>query len=119
MKFISAMMAGAVSAFSASESTYLRYLMEHGKSYSDLDEFMTRFGLFKDRYNEIQKINAAEENFQLGLNKMTDWSQREIELLLGQHQVPLDEIETEPPTYESTPSSVDWRSSGCVTAVKD
>jgi len=72
--FTSALMAGAATAFSTMESTYLKYLIEHGKGYKDIEEFTQRFSIFQGRFNRIQEINSQGNNFTLGLNKFSDWS---------------------------------------------
>jgi len=117
--FSLALVAGAASAFTAMESKFMVYVMEHNKNYKNIEEFTRRMSLFQGRYNRIQELNEQYSNFTLGVNKMTDWTEAEIKSVMGYKGDTNMSVTTRAKHVESVPDSVNWNDSGCVSAVKD
>ena len=104
------------------DSIFARYVAREGKSYGTKEEYEFR----KDQYfRNMAAYNDALEvgaTFTLGENKFSDWTPQEYRRLLGYKKVEITEDESEVlQAVEGleAPTSVDWRSSGAVTPVKD
>jgi xylem cysteine proteinase len=95
------------------------WMQEQKRSYG-AGEIKMRFAIWNKMYDHIQEHNAKGLSWKLGLNKFSDLTGEEFAAMhLGYNSQPnrprnvklLDETETA--------TSVDWRTSGAVTAVKD
>jgi len=75
--------------------------------------------LFANKDAEIKDINAREENFTVGHNFMSTWTDAEYKKLLGyaglEGDLPRNDVYLEP----TNASSKDWRNEGAVNAVKN
>jgi len=99
---------------------FMQYLAEHGKSYGTVEEFEFRFNHWLDTENHINEHNASNATWTLAHNHMSDWTEEEYNRLKG-FKLPADWEEPEATWVEDTPlnGTVDWRSKGAVTGVKD
>jgi xylem cysteine proteinase len=98
------------------ESLFTSFVAKYGKMYGTKEEFMFRLEQFKANYAKISSHNG--DSFTLGLNKFADYTHEEYKRMLGFRQISSDDA----PTVYLNPSnagSVDWRTSGAVTGVKD
>ena len=97
---------------------YMRYVSQHGKSYITVEEFEMRKSLFAETDALINEHNATESSFKLGHNKFSDYTDYERTTVLGfkGQMKNLPEATLQMPTAET---SVDWRTKGAVTPVKD
>lgn len=98
---------------------------EHGRVYRDLGEMAKKFDIFLSNLNHISESNAKRNSphgFLLGLTNFADWSPEEFRKTYLHHlDMPknsgsikqLDDLPC------SAPSSLDWRSRGVVSSVKD
>jgi C1A family cysteine protease len=97
----------------------MKYITEHGKSYGTKEEYLFRLMQFKRNLAEIKKLNHGQSTSTHGLNKFSDWTHKEYKKLLGYkksqgHTSKVTHLDT-----SSNAASVDWRTKGAVTAVKD
>jgi C1A family cysteine protease len=94
------------------------------KRYSTLEELEKRFEVFRDNYRFIVEHNSdRSQNFTLGVNRFADLTNHEFKTKY------VNGVQSEPlgmylcTAYSSSasgaPTSIDWRSKGAVTAVKD
>ncbi|KAJ1402155.1 Peptidase C1A, papain C-terminal [Sesbania bispinosa] len=101
---------------------------EHGRVYKDLEEMAKKFEIFVSNIKYITETNAKRKSssgFVLGLNNFSDWSHKEFQETylhdLGMPTATADDdksIKLEDVSC-SAPPSLDWRSKGAVTEVKD
>ena len=97
---------------------FMEFVTEYGKSYGTVAEFKFRSEQFKARHAEIEAFNADSNNTHVvGHNEFSDFTQAEMKARNGykhqeqQNVVTLDE--------SVNAASVDWRSKGAVTPVKN
>jgi cathepsin L len=104
-------------------SVFQRWVEQHRKVY-DESEFLYRFRIFQQNYDFVQQFNSEGHSFQVGLNKFADLSNSEfLEKYTGLHRRLIHVSDPghlyEGDSSQSLPTSVDWRSKGKVTGVKD
>ena len=104
----------------------MAYIAKWNKSYASREEYNTRF----KRYTKIDKFikdwndPAKKNTHTVAHNKFSDWTQEEFDKLTGKNR-PMPKtpkkpvMETNMPKTETPNGKVDWRDSGCVTAVQD
>ena len=96
---------------------YMEYLTFHGKSYMTAKEFAARKALYMETDELIKAHNATDSKFKLGHNKFSDYTDYERKSMLGYNR---SNNQRNPVALEgSYPASVDWRSKGAVTPVKN
>jgi C1A family cysteine protease len=96
---------------------YMQYLALHSKSYITTEEFEVRKALYTQTDAVIEEHNATESSFKLGHNKFSDFTEMERTAMLG--YIAPETVE-EPVWLEaSNAATVDWRTKGAVTGVKD
>jgi C1A family cysteine protease len=109
--------AGVVSASSEIESAFLGYITQYGKSYGTMAEYEHRLEQFARNHQKIIEHNMTESEYQLGYNKMSDWTEAEYKAILTHQPMP-----EEDKNYEYHPEAngtIDWRNKGAVNAIKD
>lgn len=107
-------------ALYAPHPEFMLYLAQQGKSYLTLEEHSKRHELWSATDRLIKQHNATESSFKLGHNKFSDYTDFERTRMLGYK--PGTDILTKPdPVDMGMPkaASVDWRTKGAVTPVKD
>lgn len=98
---------------------FANYLAKYGKSYGTKEEFQYRLQQYKKNMAAIAHHNSNNANtFTLAPNKFADYTPAEYKRLLGYKRVPKNGLFAELDT-ENIPDSVDWRTKGAVTKVKD
>jgi C1A family cysteine protease len=93
------------------------------KTYSNIQELETRFAIFRENFIGILSHNAdLSQNFTMGVNQFTDLTPEEFR---AQY---VGRLKAEVGSYgcksfsssdSGAPSSIDWRTKGAVTSVKD
>jgi cathepsin L len=122
--FLALALAGAVSAIAVEpiDMEFMRYVVEHNKSYATVEEYELRKDLFKATHEVIKELNAQETTSTHGHNFLSDWTPEERQKLLGLQGMKKEQVlyapepEALPGAY---PSSFDWRTYGVVNPVKN
>ncbi len=97
--------------------------LQHQKEYSGVEE-LTRFGIFVENFNKVQRLNAEEEDLRFALNQFADLTPYEFKAIYASsgffepHRKFVERNSVSFPTG-NLPASVDWREKGAVTPVKD
>jgi cathepsin L len=100
----------------ADRREFIQWAKSHGKHYNNAQEFEQRFNIFTQTKAYIDSINAQGLSFQAGLNQFADLSHEEFAALYLAPVQTFSDVE-----IVNSPSidSVDWRTQGAVTPVKD
>jgi len=106
-------------------SEFNRFLEKFSKKYQTLEEFESRFQIFRANFREIVSHNSvAGQNFTMGVNQFTDLTPQEFKDLYVtgikvSASVEASNCGSFAGTGKSVPDSFDWRSNNGVTNVKD
>lgn len=106
--------------------TFEEFLKEYKKSYADSKEYNLRKTLFETRVAGFVKHNFGPHSYKLNVNRMADMSNEEIKGFNGYNKKAARSFRARANFTVSTahysgefPDSLDWRTSHCVTPVKD
>lgn len=106
-------------AFTTEDAEFFKYMSKYGKSYGTKEEFEFRSLQFKQNMAKIHMNNARNDvSYQIGLNKFADWTPAEYKRILG-YKKQNRGIQNIKLLDLAIPVSVDWRTKGAVTPVKD
>ncbi|MED6219102.1 hypothetical protein PIB30_032691 [Stylosanthes scabra] len=101
-----------------------QWMAKYGKVYKDDEEKQKRFLIFKKNVEYIESFNAGgDKSYELGINHLTDKTSEELKASLNGYKGP-QRGSTPTTTFkyanvDPIPESVDWRTKGVVTPVKD
>jgi len=117
------LLVGLVSAFTEEEyqTEFSRWMQEHQKVYTS-EEFQNRYAIFKQNMDYVTNWNANNNMTILGLNIFADLSNEEYRrIYLGTHVDYSDRVMDTSMWVpaEPTAATVDWRSKGAVTPIKN
>jgi cathepsin L len=104
---------------------YQAFKLKHGKTYKNQVEETSRYAIFKDNLRSIEEHNALYaqglSSYKQGINQFTDMTQEEIraKLTLSAARRPNFNATPHVKTGLAVADSVDWRTDGQVTEVKD
>ncbi|KAJ1698798.1 hypothetical protein LUZ63_007310 [Rhynchospora breviuscula] len=103
-------------------SVFEKWMKNYGRNYGSITEKLQRFEVFKDNFQFIESMKNKTLTYTLGLNKFADLTNKEF----------LQKYATFKPRNSSNistsfryanvtsiPSSIDWRTLGAVTSIKD
>jgi len=111
-------------AFKDTEYQFLftKWVQQHQKSY-DADTFFHRFNVFKANLDHINAHNKENHTYTLGMNVFGDMTPEEFySTHLGYRQEPRDylrSVNQADLSHVKPAASVDWRTKGAVTPIKD
>jgi cathepsin L len=100
------------------QDAFTSWMHEHSRVYAS-SEFFHRYNAFRANMDFVEKWNNENSLTVLGLNNMADLTNEEYQkIYLGTH---IDVVNYEPVEEEILPTAntVDWRTSGAVTGIKD
>ncbi|GAA0158772.1 cysteine protease [Lithospermum erythrorhizon] len=100
------------------------WMAQQGRSYKNVEEKAMRFDIFKNNVEYIDSVNnAGTRSYKLSVNKFADLTNKEFRATRnGYKQAPFPRSCKATFMYENVsaiPSSMDWRSKGAVTPIKD
>jgi hypothetical protein len=75
-------LAGAASAASETESAFMAYITQFGKSYSTVSEYELRLEQFARNHAIILEHNSSDSTYELGVNQFSDWTEAEYKSIL-------------------------------------
>ncbi|XP_073107500.1 senescence-specific cysteine protease SAG39-like [Elaeis guineensis] len=101
-----------------------QWMAQYERVYKDTKEKERRFQIFKDNYNYIESVNrAGNRKYKLGLNQFADMTNEEVKAShLGFKPMRFTKSTTGSFQYANltdVSDSVDWRTKGAVTSIKD
>jgi len=110
------------------QDAFVAYMQKYEKSYLP-DEIFSRFEIFKQHYDEVEKHNAGNFTWTITINKFSDLTREEFKATYlrynplprtGAKHMSLEELQAlnkGPSAYPN--GAVDWTTKGVVTGVKD
>jgi len=106
----------------AMKGMFAKWMKDYKKTYAT-NELQHRFGIFKENYQRIQTYNEQKMygTATFGINQFSDLTPQEFKMTYASCHIKRTSEVTQA-TFEPTsglPASVDWRTSGAVTAVKN
>ncbi|KAL1509140.1 hypothetical protein ABEB36_003925 [Hypothenemus hampei] len=121
--FLASFLVVAVVAVENHATLFQSFKAAHGKTYSNQVEEMTRFNIFQENLKNIEEHNALYAQglvtYNKSINQFTDMTDEEFQALLTLHAKPTLKTTPYVKLGVEIPTSVDWRSEGYVTGVKD
>eukprot|EP00117_Sycon_ciliatum_P028676 scpid95523/ scgid22992/ Cysteine proteinase 5 len=99
------------------EHDFIRFVAKNNRMYGTKEEYNFRLNTFSQNAKFIEEFNKLGKKQTVEINNMADWTHEEYKQLLGTKQEDVAEEFVVDPV--SNAASVDWRSKGAVTHVKN
>ncbi|KAJ0980141.1 hypothetical protein J5N97_008396 [Dioscorea zingiberensis] len=109
----------------AVKESHEQWMANYGRVYKDAVEKLHRLEIFKANLKLIESFNAADHKFKLGANQFADLTNEEFKAIYNGFKPSSKKLSTASSSsfrYENVsaaPASMDWRTKGAVTPVKD
>ena len=104
-------------------SRFTNFQEKFAKKYENVQELETRFSVFRENFRNIITHNAdRNQTFTMGVNQFTDLTPEEFKAqMIRGLKAPVGSFGcgTFSNSASGTPASIDWRTKGAVTTVKD
>lgn len=112
------------SPFSSHERAFINFIGKYKRNYATVEEYAYRIKIFAKVWEDIKNHNATKEGYTKAINKFSDLSSQEWKKMQGlisskNSKGVSVEVTTVSATVTTLPTSVDWRTSGAVTGVKN
>jgi C1A family cysteine protease len=98
---------------------YLGWMAKFNREITDVAEFMMRLEKFTETHNWIEQHNASGASWKAGHNQFSDWTAAEFKRMTGRVEIPFEERAAPTILPETNADTVNWVTTGAVTAVKD
>jgi C1A family cysteine protease len=102
------------------EHEFIQFLAKHNRRYATKEEYNMRLAEFSKNHAFVKEFTKKSTKQTVGINHMGDWTREEYRQLLGykaEMRNPSENVVYENETTNE--ASVDWRSKGAVTPVKN
>lgn len=100
------------------EHEFIKFIAQNNRRYATREEYLARYAEFERVEKFISEWNQTGQH-KVAHNHMSDWTREEYRQLLGYKAELKQESEVESFENVTAPASVDWRSEGAVTHVKN
>ena len=99
---------------------FMAYVAKYRKSYGTVEEYNYRLSQFKLNRAKIAASNMKDSLSSTGVNLFADWTPEEFKKILGYKKNHTQKVESvKLLNTDAVPASVDWRTKGAVTPVKN
>ncbi|PHT42697.1 Senescence-specific cysteine protease SAG39 [Capsicum baccatum] len=102
---------------------YKRWMIQYGHVYRTNAEKVSRFKIFKENVELIKDFNdAVNQPYKLGINAFADLTNEEFRVAQNGLNIPFCEPKITSFKYKNitaVPTTMDWRTKGAVTPIKD
>jgi hypothetical protein len=98
-----------------------RWVVKNNRKYATEAEYNARFNIWLSTLEKVNKFNAEGHSWQLGMNNMADLTEQEFKekYLSSKLILPRADEEVTPSPLMPSLTPIDWRTRGCVVAVKN
>ena len=109
-----------LSVLNAEEREFKDFIYTFGKSYESDEEYGSRFRVFRDNLAYIRVFNSMDNTVVLGVNHLADLEFNEFKsIYLPRNMQQRENVAAETFEVLKAPATVDWRTKGAVTGVKN
>jgi len=119
---LSALSVATAAPYLEAEYQYMftKWMTQNEKNY-EIEDFFHRYSIFKDNLNFVDEHNAQNHSYTVGINEFADLTTEEFgkRNTLKRSSQPISALPHVSPKNFAAPSSVDWRNSKAVSAVKN
>lgn len=128
MRFVAAALLGCVSAsqFSELDVKFMQHIVKFNLSFDDIAEFNSRKSNFANIDYLVEEVNNGDYTWKAAHNKFSTWTEEEKQKRYGlRDRTPIKQAnpDARPPIFDTPnqtfPTSVDWRTMGCVSPIQD
>ncbi|XP_038680796.1 senescence-specific cysteine protease SAG39-like [Tripterygium wilfordii] len=99
------------------------WMAQYGRVYKDADDKETRFNVFKENVAFIESFNnVGDKPYKLGINQFADLTNEEFKATRNRfkgHMCSNDAVSFKYENITVVPATMDWRTKGAVTPIKD
>jgi len=122
MKFILVLLAAVVCINAiTTEQSFKLWMGQHNKNYVNDVEYTYRLGVYRSNLEFIEEHNRMNKGFSVAVNKFADLTSTEFASIYNGYRMPFNRTTktVAPLNRFFAPDSVDWRTKGAVTEVKN
>jgi len=101
------------------EAAFKQFAQKYSRVYQDDNEYDMRYGVFRANYRFVKAHNATAKGYSVAINKFADLTSVEFASMMNGYKMSKRTGEVYVPKVTSLPTSVDWRTKGVVTGIKN
>lgn len=115
-------------SYSEEQFAFMQFVAQYGKTYGTKSDINSRFEIFAENFRRMKAHNSHSTTYQMGINKFSDLSLEEFEVLYHKNGLAIPKVREERKmrlqsalvdSSEPAPEKADWREAGKLTPSQD